>query len=423
MRIKIYVITFYLISLLAAFLTGQKHSNNSIPVVIDAETSSAWVKGAIHVHSLWSDGNYFPEAVADLYKQLGYNFVAFAEHDTLQSGDKYIKTTEVPKQAISANTQKFGADSITYTEQGEIKLKGMDEYRGLVENNDFILMQGEEISNQKTIHTLAININKQIPAILEGFDGVNVVKENYRQFNESLDPEVKSMFVVAHPNSNPLIIPEEIGEIDGGLFMEIYNGHPLISNEGGPTKQPLERMWDVVLFKRLSRGAENVFGIAADDAHHYYSLTRADAIPGRGYVRVKLNGNKLSTNNVVDAMIKGDFYSSTGVELFDIKKENNKLEIKIEQKTPVSNYKTIFIGTKKGVEFNKIPVYNGNKIVAYKYSDTIGGILKVDTSLNPSYEFTGEEIYVRAKIIASDIKNNPKNVNEFEVAWTQAFLP
>jgi len=196
-----------------------------------------------------------------------------------------------------------------------------------------------------------------------------------------------------------------------------------VCNEGGPTKQPLERMWDVVLFKRLSRGAENVFGIAADDAHHYYSLTRADAIPGRGYVRVKLNGNKLSTNNVVDAMIKGDFYSSTGVELFDIKKENNKLEIKIEQKTPVSNYKTIFIGTKKGVEFNKIPVYNGNKIVAYKYSDTIGGILKVDTSLNPSYEFTGEEIYVRAKIIASDIKNNPKNVNEFEVAWTQAFLP
>ena len=42
-----------------------------------------------------------------------------------------------------------------------------------------------------------------------------------------------------------------------------------------------------------------------------------------------------------------------------------------------------------------------------------GKVLKVDESLNPSYEFTGKEIYVRARITSSDA----------QMAWTQPVFP
>ena len=34
---------------------------------------SSWFKGNTHTHSLWSDGNDFPEMIATYYKNEGYH--------------------------------------------------------------------------------------------------------------------------------------------------------------------------------------------------------------------------------------------------------------------------------------------------------------------------------------------------------------
>jgi hypothetical protein len=46
-------------------------------------SSPRWFKGNLHTHSLWSDGDDFPEMIADWYKQHGYHFLAISDHNVL----------------------------------------------------------------------------------------------------------------------------------------------------------------------------------------------------------------------------------------------------------------------------------------------------------------------------------------------------
>jgi hypothetical protein len=52
----------------------------------------------------------------------------------------------------------------------------------------------------------------------------------------------------------------------------------------------------------------------------------------------------------------------------------------------------------------------------------MGIILAETEGLEPSYTFTGDELYVRAKVISSKVKENPYREGEHEVAWTQPVL-
>ena len=49
-----------------------------------------WFKGNTHTHSLWSDGNDFPEMITDWYKQKGYDFLAISDHNVLQAKEELI---------------------------------------------------------------------------------------------------------------------------------------------------------------------------------------------------------------------------------------------------------------------------------------------------------------------------------------------
>jgi predicted metal-dependent phosphoesterase TrpH len=41
------------------------------------------LKGQLHIHTTFSDGRLTPQATADVYKGLGYDFIAYADHDHL----------------------------------------------------------------------------------------------------------------------------------------------------------------------------------------------------------------------------------------------------------------------------------------------------------------------------------------------------
>ena len=44
-----------------------------------SEPEPRWWKGNLHTHSLWSDGNDYPEMIADWYRSHGYQFLAFTD--------------------------------------------------------------------------------------------------------------------------------------------------------------------------------------------------------------------------------------------------------------------------------------------------------------------------------------------------------
>src|SRR5436305_1149885 len=53
-----------------------------------------WYKGNLHTHSLWSDGDDFPEMIADWYKRKGYHFLGLSDHNVLAEGERWIDLPE-----------------------------------------------------------------------------------------------------------------------------------------------------------------------------------------------------------------------------------------------------------------------------------------------------------------------------------------
>jgi hypothetical protein len=57
-----------------------------------------------------------------------------------------------------------------------------------------------------------------------------------------------------------------------------------------------------------------------------------------------------------------------------------------------------------------------------RYSNDVGRVLAEVTGSTAEYTLTGDELYVRAKVISSRPKENPYREGEFEMAWTQPWV-
>ncbi len=64
-----------------------------LPVIASAPVGEAprWYKGNTHTHSLWSDGDDYPEMIADWYKRAGYHFLALSDHNILSEGTRWFE--------------------------------------------------------------------------------------------------------------------------------------------------------------------------------------------------------------------------------------------------------------------------------------------------------------------------------------------
>lgn len=58
--------------------------------------AGTWWKGNTHTHTLWSDGDDFPEMVADWYKRNGYHFVSLTDHHTLADDERWWPVSPTP---------------------------------------------------------------------------------------------------------------------------------------------------------------------------------------------------------------------------------------------------------------------------------------------------------------------------------------
>src|SRR5688500_11044930 len=93
------MISFFTASaLLLALLPSPSPGDDVIP----ADAHPRWWKGNLHTHTLWSDGNDFPEMVADWYRENGYNFLALSDHNTLSQGQRWVKLADVHRKGTEA---------------------------------------------------------------------------------------------------------------------------------------------------------------------------------------------------------------------------------------------------------------------------------------------------------------------------------
>lgn len=394
-----------------------------------AADSPRWWKGNLHTHSLWSDGDDYPEMITDWYKQHGYDFLGITDHNTLQDGQRWsgIATNKGGTVALEKYLARFGDKWVEQREQKgkpQVRLKTLADYRGRFEEpGKFLLIQCEEITARyKTaaIHVNAHNLREVIKpqtgdsvlAVMQS--SVDAVLEQRKRTGQIMFPHVN------HPNFHWSITAEELAQVRGEKFFEVYNGHPEVHNEGDAVHAGTERIWDIILAKRLTElGLEVLYGVGTDDSHNYHVISSKKSNSGRGWVMVR--AKDLTVNSLLTAMEAGDFYASSGVTLKDVRREGNKLAIEIANEPGVT-YTTRFIGTRKGTSLASEPVRTstGEALrVTHRYSADIGAVLAEVSGNTASYTLKGDELYVRATIVSSKPKENPYREGEFEQAWTQ----
>ena len=414
------------------------------PAAAQEAAQPRWWKGNLHTHSLWSDGDEFPDVIADWYKRNGWNFLSFTEHNAVASGTHWVRlgaandtsvTQSVRSQArralgaLPGYLERFGD---TWVEQrkrddGEfVRLKPFSEFRTLFdEPGRFLLVNGEEMTNDSVVHVNAIHIQRLIEP-QTGSSVVEIIQKNIDAVAAQRQETGQPMFpFINHPNFRWAITAEEISRVRGASFFEVYNGHLDTNNEGDTLRAGTERMWDVILTLWHAAGrTEPIYGLATDDAHNYQPTSPLTARPGRGWVMVR--ARYLTPESIVHAMEAGDFYSSTGVTLRDVRREGRTITIEVEPEAGVT-YVTQFVGTRSGYDATGTPVIDSAGIplrTTQRYSDAIGTVLAEVSGTTASYTLRGDEIYVRARIISSKTKDDPTSDETlgFERAWTQPFI-
>lgn len=303
-------------------------------------TESRWYKGNIHTHTTESDGDASPEEVVRWYRKHGYDFLVLSDHNHL-----------------------------TIFEYG----KGRRKFKSP------LLIPGEEVSARIMKGTVPIHLGAiGISRVVEPVHADSVVQTIQANVNAIID--AGGIASLNHPNFHWAFDHHAIKDVIGATMMEVFNGHPGTNNTGGPDRYSTEEIWDGV----LSSGRP-IFGAAVDDSHHYHDYSSDMSNPGRGWIVVR--SQELTKSAIVDALAKGDFYSSTGVSLNQLVTTQESISIEIEHYRN-NTYKNVF---------------------ETRFSGHNGVTLATSDSMTPVYKIRGDEQYIRATITSS---NSMK-------AWTQ----
>ncbi len=290
-----------------------------------------WFKGNLHTHTLNSDGDSTPDDVVRWYREHAYNFVAITDHNYFTNVD------------------------------GLNALHGADD--------KFIVIKGEEVTDrfgEKPIH-----VNGLDPSGFIKPPGGSSVVAMVQNMIDAIRV-ARGVPSINHPNFGWAITAEELGQVQRTKLFEVFNGHPTVNNLGGGGVPGLEETWD-----RILSSGKMLYGIAVDDAHYFKRPEDKTAPrPGTGWVHVRVA--RLEPRAIVEALERGDFYSSTGVEMQAIDVSASALTLTVRQERS-SKYRIQFIGRQ-------------------------GRLLSEATTSPATYTFKGDEGYVRAKVIESNGK-------------------
>ncbi|WP_040486093.1 CehA/McbA family metallohydrolase [Lutibaculum baratangense] len=241
------------------------------------ESGGRFFRGNIHTHSTNSDGHLEPEAVARHYAEAGYDFLCLSDHFLDAYGFPISDTTPF-------------------------------------RTNRFTTMLGAELhapanSHGELWHILAAGLPADFAPTADGEDGVALARR----------ARATGAFVgIAHPQWSGLTIEDGRALAEIAHAVEIYNFTCDIDTA---------RPDGTYLLDQLLNEGNRLLAYAADDAHFRWP----DA--GGGWMMVKAEGNEPEA--LLEAMKRGDFYSSQGPELRELCRDGDHLEIACSPATTI----------------------------------------------------------------------------------------
>lgn len=393
-----------------------------------------WYRGNMHTHSLWSDGDDYPEMIATWYRDHGYQFLVFTDHNTLHNHERWIdiEKNKGGLKAFDRLSRRFPVDWIETREtegRKEVRLKEFDAvFQRLAKPQEYILIQGEEISDsfqRRPIHLCVANTAELLPPT-GGDSMVDVMQRNVSAAISRRERSGQASLIhLNHPNFGYAVTAEQLMQIVGENYFEVYNGHPGVNNKGDQTYASTEQQWDIINTWRLAKlKLPLMYGLATDDGHDYFeTVPQKGAQPGRGWVMVL--ADTLTPEALVTALEAGRFYASSGVLLNEIQQTRDNLKVTVAAETGVS-YRIDFIGTHRDFDDTSTPAIEDPEkadTATRRYSADVGKVLKSVDGPTGAYTFAGTELYVRAVVTASRLHPNPSQVGDFERAWVQPVVP
>ena len=347
------------------------------------ESTANWYKGNTHCHSTVSDGDNPPHKVVKAYHDQGYNFMLLTDHNILVDMDTVLKPENM--------------------------------------RDDFIIIPGEEVTDQKSIHTTAFNVSAYVPFSNDPNKETKIEKrreEIISALKESVEyskTELLQMHVdgvqgkggicfLNHPNFSGGLQVDDIYPVENLTHIELYNGHPSVANWGKEGHIPVEAKWDTL----LSRG-RLIYAVAADDMHRLKRDAPGSSSLFKGWIMVK--SDELTIEKIHNAVANGDFYASTSVILKTVEMNKNKCVIEVDE-----------ILTQKEIEEScGVPRVDesGTEGFIIEFIGKNGKVLETVEGIKASYKPKTEDKYVRARIT-----HCIKTEEGFEklFAWTQPVI-
>lgn len=403
-----------------------------------AEDEWRWFKGNTHTHTLWSDGNGFPESVADWYKEHGYHFLVLSDHNILSRGEhwKTLRADEA-NLVMEKAARRWGKDHIKtriHNGKKEVRLTPLAEVKTLLEEKGaFILIEGIELTSSPgglAVHTNPMNVSEMLVVERKSSRSVSEELAFHGQLVDQhrKDSQNPVFWQANHPNFRFSLTGEQLARVEGLDGIEVMNSSSNCFNLGDGSRPSVERIWDIANTLRLSRAKlPPLFGTATDDTHDYHSDNPVVNGPGTAWVMVR--SPTLTANAITQAMRNGDFYASTGVLLKTLKFDSSKKTLTVEvDAEPGVRYEIEFKGSRSNVslEREEVPAVVDEKGLAHPVTanyldENIGITLKSKKGTKATYRFKGDELYVRA-VVHSDVPPYFKydDFSDFEKkAWTQ----
>lgn len=258
----------------------------------------------LHSHTTESDGKLTPQQLKDVYKSHGYSAVAITDHEfmidhTELNDDEFII---LPGYEYAINNGGPWSHKIASCHLN-IFPKKADNYKLVCYSHDNIWLESQFALEHKFQYAGDSNYKK---------------KHTIECFNEIIKTaKANDMFVMLNHPTWSLLSPEVVQGFKGLWGIEIYNT--------GCAKSGLEE-YEAIYYDMLLKQGERLFCTATDDCHK--SLPPKDIYSQCccGYVMVK--AKELSHDAIIDALLKGDFYSSTGAEINELYIDGNEVHIK-----------------------------------------------------------------------------------------------
>jgi predicted metal-dependent phosphoesterase TrpH len=424
--------------ILASLAVGLQGGAPRADEIVPAAAAPRWWKGNLHTHTFWSDGDDFPEMVAEWYRTHGYHFLALSDHNVLSQGIRWDKERSLLAKGgagvVNAYLDRFGPAWVERRGSGdgaEIRLKPLDELRSLVEERGrFILIPAEEITDKAEgvpVHINATNLRDPIQPV-GGRTVTEAINANLRAVRDQAERAGREILAhLNHPNYGYAVTAEDLAHAVLERHFEIHNGHPGVNQRGDALHPSVDRMWDIANTIRLvDLGAAPLFGVATDDSHAYHGQPGASH-PGRGWMMVR--ATHLTPEKILSALAAGDAYASTGVTLRDVVYDAGvkRLTVEVEPEAG-ADYTVQFIGTRAGVDTAGMPIDPATLDEAarkslgrlrLRHSGEIGAVLATVKGPRAEYTFTGRELYVRAMVMSSLPVADPSWEGQMQQAWTQ----